>query len=117
MRARLVNASGQIKEVKVGYSWTTFFFGFFVPLVRMDMRNFFIQMVIAVAFGAANFVLPGIAAVAQMIYNIFYFASQYNKMYTKTLVNKGYKAATDTDAQVLNSKGYPTGGKSEGGVG
>lgn len=28
----------QIKQVKVGFSWTMFFFGFWVPLIRGDWK-------------------------------------------------------------------------------
>jgi len=69
--------TGAKKEAPVGFSWTTFFFGFFVPMVRGDWKWAIIMFLLAVfTFGIA------------MIY--FWFA--YNKLYIKELVNGGYKA-------------------------
>ena len=109
MRAKLVNASGQMKEVKVGYSWTTFFFGYLIPLFRGDMRNFWIAFGISCVCDAANVIIPGIPVIIHVIYNIAYLAPQYNKLYTKFLVRKGYRAASDADVQALRSNGYPVG--------
>lgn len=38
MKVRLRNDVGMIKECKVGFSWTNFFFGFFCPLFRGDWK-------------------------------------------------------------------------------
>lgn len=43
-----------IEKGYVGFSWTTFFFGFFVPALRFDIKNFFllfsIQTIISVFY-------------------------------------------------------------------
>lgn len=106
MRVRLKNSSGQIKEVKLGYSWTTFFFGFFVPLLRGDFRNFLIQFGVCTACVLADFIIPIIPILAFWGFNIFYVALNYNKMYTQTLIQKGFTPASETDEQMLISKGY-----------
>jgi hypothetical protein len=98
MRVRLVNASGGVKEVKVGFSWTTFFFGFFPALFRGDLKWAVIMFITAVAVGIFTFGLgawvPGI---------IFSFI--YNKMYIKEQLEKGYRPADDHAQSALRNKG------------
>lgn len=38
MKVFMRNSYGAMKQVKVGYSWTVLFFGFFVPLIRGDWK-------------------------------------------------------------------------------
>ncbi|MEH7085169.1 hypothetical protein V7139_20845 [Neobacillus drentensis] len=38
MKAELKNSGGLTKQVKVGLSWTTFFFGFLTALFRGDLK-------------------------------------------------------------------------------
>ena len=65
----------EIKETVVGFSWTTLFFGIFVPLLRGDIKWFFVILILAFfTFGLSWFVIPFI----------------YNKLYVKELVSKGY---------------------------
>ena len=68
---------GVQKESYVGFSWTTLFFGPFVPLFRGDIKWFLIMLVGLLTFGILNLV----------------FSFTYNKIYTSNLVEKGYKPA------------------------
>lgn len=44
----------QLKQVKVGFSWTTFFFGFWPALFRGDWKWFVIQLAIEIVLGASH---------------------------------------------------------------
>jgi hypothetical protein len=98
MHVQLVNAAGGLKEVKVGFSWTTFFFGFFPALFRGDLKWAAIMFVASAAVGVFTFGfgawIPGI---------IFSFI--YNKMYIKELLEKGYRPANGQDQATLQSAG------------
>jgi len=75
LKIRLTNSSGLIKEADWGFSWKTFIFGAFVPLLRGDLAWFFIGIVLAICtFGLAWLVFP------------FY----YNKIYVKKLLAQGF---------------------------
>lgn len=70
------NSNGVTKTVKSGFSWTMFFFGAFVPLVRGDWKYLLISMLAALfTCGLSWVVLP-------------FF---YNKLYLNDLLNNGYK--------------------------
>ena len=60
---------GYKKKGFLGFSWTAFFFNFFVPLFRGDFKWFL----------------------------IFLFPFIYNKFYTKDLLKKGYLPPEDDD--------------------
>jgi hypothetical protein len=68
--------NGHIKEVPVGFSWTMFFFGFFVPLFRGDLKWFLLTVLL-------DFCTFG-------LYQIV-FAFMYNDIYRKRLISKGFK--------------------------
>lgn len=69
--------TGQVKEAPVGFSWTTFFFGFFPALFRGHWVGFAILFFVGlITFGISNLV----------------FMFIYNKMYIKHLISEGYKA-------------------------
>lgn len=91
MIVRLKNNIGMIKECKIGFSWTNFFFGFFVPIFRSDWKFALIQLAAAlITCGISNFVFPFI----------------YNKMYINDLLEKGYVAASENDRKLLVFKGF-----------
>ena len=66
----------EVKQVPIGFSWTTFFFGGIPALIRGDWITGLIICLL-------NFVTWGIAGIVA--------AFMYNKMYAKSLFEKGYK--------------------------
>lgn len=86
----------EVKQAPVGFSWTVFLFGFFVPLFRQDWL-WGLGLFIAACFIGP---LSGIVA-----------AFFYNKVYIKSLLTKGY-IVRDTpgvsDDYLKNYLGYVT---------
>ena len=79
-----------IKEAPVGFSWTTLFFGGFVPLIRGDLLWFVIMTIV-------NIITFGIAGI------IFGFI--YNKIYVHNMLKKGFKVKSyDGDKKMIESK-------------
>ena len=112
---------GHKKKGFLGFSWTAFFFNFFVPLFRLDFIGFLIfispYLIIAVMLsfilitGINNenviFVLIIISSILKLISRLvlpFY----YNKMYTRKLLKEGYLPPADDDYSnaVLKGTGY-----------
>ncbi|WP_067729106.1 hypothetical protein [Oceanobacillus damuensis] len=94
MKVSLKNDAGVGKEVKVGFSWTTFFFGFFPALFRGDLKWAAIMFVIEAILG--SFTLGIGAWVAAIV-----FSFVYNKIYIKELLEKGYKPADQSAKDIL----------------
>lgn len=98
MMINLKNDAGITNEVKVGFSWTTFLFGFFPALFRGDLKWAAIMFIFAAIVGAFTFGfgawIPGI---------IFSFV--YNKIYIKELLEKGYRPADENAKSVLQMHG------------
>lgn len=87
MKIRVKNELGNGKEVKLGFSWTFFFWGWFVPLFRGDWKWFFILMGIYVGLTIVTF--PYLAPLVSLAFSFF-----YNKLYAKDLYEKGYRGMT-----------------------
>ncbi|WP_042349433.1 hypothetical protein [Bacillus massiliigorillae] len=98
MKITLKNNAGVTKEVKLGFSWTTFFFGFFPALFRGDLKWAAIMFIIA---ACVSFFTFGIGAWIPGI--IFSFV--YNKIYIKDLLEKGYSPINDEASKHLQAKG------------
>ena len=86
----VLEKNGIQKKSFVGFSWTTFFFGFFVPLIRGDIKWFLIMLILSfLSFGLAQFILCFL----------------YNKFYTVNLLVKGYSPADEFSRSILKIKG------------
>lgn len=84
--------NGIVKQGFVGFSWTTLFFNFFVPLFRADFKYFFIML--------ASFI--GLALLSAIPYShglagsfIFIFPFKYNRWYTTKLLEDGFEPSPD----------------------
>lgn len=93
MKAIFVNSYGKSKKVKLGFSWTTFFFGFLVPLVRGDFKWFIILFLLDAVFGIPS------SGIGSFIINII-FSFNYNKYYIQELYKKGYYPIEEHDYAV-----------------
>lgn len=87
-----------VKEGFVGFSWTVFFFGFFVPLFRKDYISalglFVISCIVSFfTYGAGGFILNIIAAFA------------YNKYYTENLIKQGFVPTNEFNEEILKRNG------------
>lgn len=108
-----------MKRSFVGFSWTVFFFGFFVPIFRGDWVWFILMLIAAIitySIGftidpTGNFVLmqdltddtlpaSSLAFLICTSSNVV-FASIYNKRYTRKLLKKNYIPAEDYSKQTL----------------
>lgn len=98
MKVILRNHVGVTKAVKVGFSWTTLFFGFFVPLLRGDLKWAIIVGILSIALGVFTFGIGGWIPG-------FVFCFVYNKIYIKELLEKGYMPESREDESLLRSKG------------
>ena len=103
MKINLKNGIGIIKIVPIGFSWTSLFFGMFVPLCRADIKWFAILLVATIICLSAIAAQNPIGLIIHPINIIFAFA--YNKIYIKNLLNNGYEAADDFSKSILLKKG------------
>jgi len=112
---------GHKKKGFLGFSWTAFFFNFFVPLFRLDFLGFFIfispYLIIAVmvsfilitGVNDENTILVSsvISLILKLISRLV-FPFIYNKFYTKGLIKEGYLPPADDDYSnaILKGTGY-----------
>ena len=91
MRAMLKHSqTGALKDVPLGFSWTTLFFGIFPALFRGDFKNALIMFLLALfTLNLSWLIMP-------------FF---YNKMYVTDLVSKGWMPADQMSANTLRIKG------------
>lgn len=96
MRVVLANEAGVSKDVKVGFSWTTFFFGFFPALFRGDLKWAAIMFILSAILG--SFTLGIGAWICGIV-----FSFVYNKIYIKDLLEKGYRPVNESDRALLET--------------
>lgn len=100
MHVNLVNpTTNQVKQTKVGFSWTTFFFGFWPALFRGDWLWFFVQLAIEVLTGVFTFGIG--AGLTGIVFSFF-----YNKVYINELLSKGFQATDTSDREILVTHGF-----------
>lgn len=115
--------NGKIKKGIVGFSWTTFFFGLFVPLLRRDFKIFlpFFFLYMAILYmmpytysdidGIFSFRIEDNIGIYQQFSTAFYFivnilgAFFYNKFYTQNLIYRRYYPMSEETEVILNSNG------------
>lgn len=86
-----------IKEVKVGFSWTTFFFGFFPALFRGDIKWASIMFIGSLILGSFTY---GIGT--WILWIVFSF--MYNKLYIRELIEKGWVPADEVSAEIIKNQ-------------
>ena len=89
-----MNELDKKKEIKIGFSWSMFFFGAFVPLFRGDWKWFLIILGIDVVLTITNliFIMP------LLMLGLSFF---YNRLYAKDLHDKGYRGLTPEEDREL----------------
>lgn len=92
----------KIESGYVGFSWTFFIFGFFVPLFRKDFKAALIVIFISIGLGVVT------AGAGVCIVDII-LAFWYNKYYTENLLKRGFVPVTPKDKILLEKyKVYAT---------
>lgn len=81
--------------VKLGFSWTTMFFGGFVPLFRGDI----LWALIMFLFGVSGLLTP--FGSGTMIIHII-FGLLYNRIYLNGRLKNGFQPASHVDAELIN---------------
>jgi hypothetical protein len=89
--------TNQVKQVKAGFSWTVFFFGFFPPLFRGDWKWLLILLVLDIV-GLFSFGFLSFAA------NLV-FSFLYNKFYLQDRINEGWIPCDEASKSIMLSRG------------
>ena len=94
--------SGILKECPTGFSFTTFFFGFLVPLFRKDLKWAAIMLFSSIAYGLLVEELN--VPVGSTIALPFCFAFYYNEQFIKGALESGFFPADETSRAWLGKK-------------
>lgn len=100
MKIKVKNELGNVKEIKIGFSWTLFIWGLWVPLIRLDLKYLIIMLG-----------LSGILSLVGLYWVVPFvdiaFAFKYNQLYAKDLYNNGYRGLNQEENDILT--GYIAG--------
>ena len=80
------SATGEVKLVPVGYSWTVLFWGFFPAVFRQDWKNAGIMVGVILAVGL---IFEGLGFIPLILFSFIY----NDRMYLKDLLNSGWRIA------------------------
>ena len=86
----------EIKIVKIGFSWITFFFGFLVLFYRKDWKTGWILLAIT---AISHMMSPLL-----MFLILVVFSFLYNKIYINMLLKSGWRFATKDDEILWENK-------------
>lgn len=96
MKVELKNQNtGETKQIKVGYSWTVFFWGFIPSLFRKDWLG-------ALAILVLNSLVSYLAGSYGLLIADAIIGALYNKNYISRLLKDGYAPVSDQDKSLLN---------------
>ena len=101
MMIKLKNNAGFVKTAVLGFSWTTLFFGLLVPLIRGDLRWFFIMLIIPSIVISFLALLSEELAITICLIIMLLFAGNYNACYIKELMEKGFFPADEESKKIL----------------
>ncbi|WP_163499487.1 hypothetical protein [Helicobacter suis] len=113
------NYVGLVKKCKIGFSWTTLFFGPFVPLIRKDWKWSCIFWGVCVVLNGLDFLfalhsgtdnaMNIISSIVDGVLGLMFCVTMvflYNKIYIEGLLDKGYMPLEEADRQILNRHGF-----------
>lgn len=96
-RVTLINKNKHKKRCSVGFSWDNLFFPIITPLLRGDILNSMICVIVLSMLSEAPIELK---ILLWIIYSMF-----YNRIYINILLAKGYKPSNNADKKILKEKG------------
>ncbi|MFD1471009.1 DUF2628 domain-containing protein [Companilactobacillus mishanensis] len=100
MMVNLTNSNTKdVKQVKVGFSWTTFFFGFIPAIFRWDLKWFLIILIIEIIAS-----IPTLGFGFSVVGIIFSFF--YNRLYINDLIKKGYRPSDEESKKILSERRF-----------
>jgi len=91
MFIQLRNETGNLRIVKIGFSWTMLFFWFFAPMLRGDWLHMILSLVL-------GYLTKGLS--------LFIYPIVYNRLYIMGLLATGWGPARAEDREMLELKGF-----------
>lgn len=98
--AKIVNDQGQMRIAKVGFSWTTLWFGPLPALFRGDYYNFLLMIVLDLDY-ALVVLFFGLNWLMQFPWPSIIFGAIYNMMFFRHSFNIGYRPADQRSRDLL----------------
>lgn len=100
LKIELINKNKEELTAKIGPCWPFLILGFLVSLYRKDYLNFLVGLISGGILLALIRYLPLIGMASFIIWRLYWFLN-YNKIYLKDLLEKGYKAKNKKDLEIV----------------